>query len=187
MSSCKAEIIGERVVLKPLTERDCNSKYLEWLTDPAVNTYLETRWQKQTLETIQKFVTDVNASKKDFLYGITLKENGNHIGNIKLGEINPNHLDASISYFIGDKQEWGKGYASDAIKSLTAHGFNNCNLHRIHAGVYESNHGSIKALIKCGFELEGRFKKKLRGIINLHFHDVHICLSWLDAGGFFYR
>lgn len=84
-----------------------------------------------------------------------------HIGNIKIGPIHKFYSYADISYFIGDKNYWGKGLATEAIKSLLKFGFEVINLNKIQAGVFASNIGSIKALEKAGLILEGNFRKQL--------------------------
>ena len=84
-----------------------------------------------------------------------------HIGNIKVGPINYNHKYADISYFIGDRNSWGKGYASEAVSIATMYAFKSLKLESLIAGVYESNIGSQKVLEKSGYTLQGRFARQL--------------------------
>ena len=71
-------------------------------------------------------------------------KNNKHIGNLKIGPININHKTSEISYFIGDKKEWGKGYATESVKLAIKYSFDNLNLYKCIAGVYESNFASSK-------------------------------------------
>ena len=72
-------------------------------------------------------------------------------------------MHAGISYFIGEKDRWGKGYATEAIGLVTRFAFETCKLHYIMAGIYASNISSIKALQKSGFVEQGRLIGQLIG------------------------
>ena len=88
------------------------------MNDFEVHKYTEQKYKKHTLKDIKSYVTQKNKSKNEFLFGIFLKENNNHIGNIKLGPINFIHKTAEISYFIGEKDLWGKSYTTMVIKKI---------------------------------------------------------------------
>ncbi|MFQ5890824.1 MAG: GNAT family N-acetyltransferase [Gemmatimonadota bacterium] len=153
---------SERLLLRLVTPEDCGERYLSWLCDERVNRYLETRWSEQTIESIGEFVAEMRASEENHLFAIVKRDAREHIGNIKLGPVNANHGYADISYFIGDPRMWGKGYATEAIRTATVIGFDVLGLHRLQAGVYKTNVGSTRALEKVGYRLEGRFRKQLR-------------------------
>ena len=160
------EINGSSVSLRSITINDCNEKYLKWLNDPDVNKYLETRLTAQNINAIEEFVMSKITSTDEYLFAIIYNESKEHVGNIKLGPINYNHAFADISYFIGAKECWGKGLATEAICLVTRFAFENLNLFKCAAGVYENNMASLKALEKAGYELEGRIKKKLINYLN---------------------
>ena len=149
---------SERLILQPLEESDVGKHYVNWLNDTNINAFLETRWSEQNAETIKSFVIQQNADASSLLLGIKLRETGEHIGNIKLGPINLFHLCGDVSYFIGDRSSWGKGYATEAIQTIVDCGFRRMGLHRIQAGCYEANIGSAKALTKVGFKHEGTWR-----------------------------
>ncbi len=65
---------------------------------------------------------------------------------------------AELGYWVGEEY-WGKGIATEAVKLVLHYGFNNLNLIRIQAGVYEHNTSSMRVLIKNGFEKEGVLRK----------------------------
>lgn len=153
---------GEVLLLRLLQLSDCDERYVGWLKDEGVNGFLETRWAEQTFETVSAFVKQMLNDSSNFLFGIFLKDSGQHIGNIKLGPINYHHLYADVSYFIGEKQCWGRGYATEAIKLITTFGFDQLGLCSIQAGLYESNVASMKALLKSNFKLVGRYLKQLK-------------------------
>ena len=106
------------IYLKELTTKNVSKVYLGWMNDYKVHKFTEQKNKKHTLKKICKFVERKRKSKDEFLYGIFLKKNKEHIGNIKLGPINRIHKNADISYFIGNKSYWGKGYTTLAIAKI---------------------------------------------------------------------
>lgn len=143
------------IELKPIS--DVSDRYIEWLNDPAINRYLETKFDTQDRASVEGFVRQVNASKDSHLFGIFL--NDSHIGNIKVGPINRFHEVADVSLLIGERAEWGKGHARTAISLITGYAFQTLKLHKTMAGMYEGNTASHRAFLKCGYIDAGRWLK----------------------------
>ena len=139
--------------------KDIASKYQKWMNDKEVQEYTEQKYKKHSLKDIKHFVIKKNKSKTEFLYGIFLKNTKSHIGNIKLGPINFINKFAEISYFIGEKELWGKGYTTKAIKEIIKIARKK-KLKRLNARSYEMNFGSKKILEKNGFIKEGVLKSE---------------------------
>lgn len=138
--------------LRKISIDDCNENYLKWMNDPEINKYLESRFTTHTIDSLKDFVNSMNNSDNNVLFAIVDKESDTHIGNIKLGNIHPIHKYADIGLLIGDKNYWGRGIATNAIKLVSEFAFDELNLRKVFAGVYENNIGSIKAFEKCGFK-----------------------------------
>ena len=153
---------GEKVYLRLVELSDCTERYVAWLADPEVNQYLETRYAPQTLDMIRAFVGGMIESPHSYLFAICEMNGDRHVGNVKIGPIVPRHLFADVSYFIGEREAWGKGYGSEAVRLVTKIGFERLGLHRCQAGLYESNVGSHRLLEKAGYTYEGRLLKQLR-------------------------
>lgn len=77
-----------------------------------------------------------------------------------LGQSDVYKKTAEIGYWIGEPY-WNKGIATVAVKLLTVYGFDQLDVIRIHAGIFEYNIGSMKVLTKNGYEKEGVFKKSI--------------------------
>lgn len=138
--------------LRNISIDDCDENYLKWMNDPEINKYLESRFMTHTIDSLKDFVTSMNNSENNILFAIVDKESDAHIGNIKLGNIHPIHKYADIGLLIGDKNYWGRGIATNAIKLVSEFAFDELNLRKVFAGVYENNIGSIRAFEKCGFK-----------------------------------
>ncbi len=61
---------------------------------------------------------------------------------------------AEIGYWIGEPF-WSKGIATTALSLATKYGFEELNLERLYAGVFDFNKASKRVLEKCGYQLEG--------------------------------
>tara|TARA_B100000963_G_C22616755_1_gene667739 strand:+ start:2081 stop:2602 length:522 start_codon:yes stop_codon:yes gene_type:complete len=154
---------SNKLFLKELKLKiDITAKYRDWLNDKKVNRYTEQRYKTHSISDVRNFVKEKFKSKSEFLYGIFIlrKNLKEHIGNIKLGPINFRHKSAEISYFIGEKDLWGKGFATMAIKEVIKKARKK-RIKKLRAGLYENNVASKKVLIKNGFKVEGQFKSEV--------------------------
>ncbi len=145
-------LITARLVLKSLSEEDAEGDYSQWLKDQEVVQYLEVRHNLPDLGQLKQFIVGLNKSPDNVFLGIFLKPDL-HIGTIKLGPINWADKIAPLGIMIGDKACWGKGYAVEAIQSLTDYAFNQLELEKIYAGCYKQNVGSFRAFSKVGYRL----------------------------------
>lgn len=67
---------------------------------------------------------------------------------------------AELGYWIGEPY-WGLGIATTSIKLICDMGFNQLDLIRIYAGVFETNLASMRVLEKVGFTKECIAKKAI--------------------------
>ncbi len=156
----KGLISGNRIYLSRLSINDVSEKYAQWLNDIDINRFLESRFSANSIETIRDFVQRMEMSNDSVLTGIFTINDHNHIGNIKLGGINWVHRYGDIGLLIGEKEYWGQGYGSEAIKLIADYAFNCLNLHKVWAGCYVNNVGSVNAFRKAGFYEEACIKKQ---------------------------
>ena len=147
-------ILGEKIILRNITMANCTEKYVNWLNDINVNRYLESRLSIQTSESIKNFVSNILESKDNYMFAIFHKESNEHIGNVKIGPIHSVYKNAFVGYIIGDKNYWGKGFATEAVYLATKFCFDVLKLHKVNAGVIAHNIRSIKVLEKLGFKKE---------------------------------
>lgn len=69
-------------------------------------------------------------------------------------------LNAEIGYWIGEPY-WGKGYATEVVKLLLNVAFEELNLSRVYAHIFEFNKGSMRVLEKAGFHKEAIIKSSI--------------------------
>lgn len=152
-------IEGQDIYLRELKPEDVSQAYVDWMNDPDIMRFTEARFKQWSFDELTDFVKKCYNSQSDYMFGIFDKVTHNHIGNIKLGPVNPHHKFASIGLIIGNKDYWGKGIATDAIQLVTAFAFDELKLNKVTAGAYANNTASIKAFEKCGFNHEGLLAK----------------------------
>jgi len=155
------QLDSERVSLRELSVEDVTERYVSWLNDPLINRYLEVRHVPQTLESTRTFVQTLSECAIDYLFGIFVDDN-DHIGNIRLGPIDNLYSRAFIGLMIGEVKCQGLGYGSEAISIACRWAFEKLKLHKVEAGCYASNVGSLRAFEKVGFTREGRLRHHWR-------------------------
>jgi RimJ/RimL family protein N-acetyltransferase len=64
--------------------------------------------------------------------------------------------DAWLGIGIGNREDWGKGYGSDAMRLAVRYAFTELGLHRVSLTVLGSNPRAQRAYEKAGFVVEGR-------------------------------
>ena len=97
--------------------------------------------------------------KEESHHNFAIEYKGREAGIIGLiGRTNEERLCAEVGYWLGEPF-WGKGIATQALQSVTRFGFEELNLLRIFAGVFEFNKASMRVLEKCGYQLEGILRK----------------------------
>lgn len=152
-------IEGKRTYLREIQLSDANRNYCSWINDPEINQYLESRFEKWSIKKLKDYVSEIKKNPNYVFLAIIAKGKNKHIGNIKIGPINRSHRYADVGVIIGEKSFWRKGFATEAIKLVVDYAFNKLDLHKLTAGAYNCNIGSIRAFKKAGFSAEGVRKK----------------------------
>lgn len=150
------EFESERLTFKALSLRHCTDEYVNWLNDFDIYKYLETGGN-YTKNMLSEYLAEVDKSNIYF-WAIHLKDDQKHIGNIKIDPINTRHGIGEYGIMMGDKSEWGKGYAFEASKRVIDFCFHEgLNLRKITLGVVKNNVNALKLYEKIGFEVEGHY------------------------------
>ena len=78
------------------------------------------------------------------------------IGDIGLDSVRNGHGDTFVGIGIGEREYWGKGYGTDAMRILLRYAFTELNLERVSLDVFEYNPRAVRSYEKAGFKHEGR-------------------------------
>lgn len=151
-------LVGKKVYLRPLDMDDVNQEYLTWINDGEVINQLATVFPS-TFYQLENFVKSVLDNPNTIFFAIIEKESNRHIGNVKLGPINWINRTSNFGLMIGDKNNWGKGFAQESFILLLKYAFEKLNLHKVWDMAVVSNIASIKANQKAGFKIEAELKE----------------------------
>lgn len=151
------ELVGRRLMLRPLTADDVSDRYVGWLNDPEVTRYLEPRDRPATRAAILHYLQRF-AGGPDEIFAIIERAGGAHVGNVTLNHVHPVHLTADTGLLLGERDRWGQGYASEAWSLVLRHAFDDLRLRKVIAGACEPNRASLAVLHKLGFRLEGTLR-----------------------------
>lgn len=152
LSHFRATFETRSLNIRTLSSADVTLDYVDWLKDPTINQFLESRHQNHSASSVIEFVRSIDQSADAILFGLFLLDTGEHIGNVKISDVDHKHGSGEIGYLIGNHKVWGKGYATEAIFALSDFAFSTLNLTELTAGAYSINYGSIRVLEKCGFQ-----------------------------------
>ncbi len=97
-------------------------------------------------------------------------EDGVHIGNVELRDIDWVSRFAETVVYIGNPEYRGKGYGNEMLGALFEFAFDRLNLHRLHSRVFGYNKAAMKMAEWCGYKKEGVMRQHL--FRDGEFHDV---------------
>jgi RimJ/RimL family protein N-acetyltransferase len=87
-----------------------------------------------------------------------IEREGKTIGELKMKNFRWFNRKAELALIILPEEQ-GKGYGTDALKTIIEYAFNDMNLHRLEGEVIEYNDVSKKVLETLGFKPEGRLRE----------------------------
>ena len=161
---------GKRVKLRPIKLADALD-FVRWFGDKEVAIYL-LRQTPMTLRKEKEWIKKMLKAKDKIIWSI-FNEDGKLIGNTGL-TVDAKNKAASFGIMIGEKDEWGKGYAGECLKLIGNFVFKKLKYHRLELEVYMKNKRAARVYEKAGFLLEGVKRQKLKNSITQKFEDEGI-------------
>lgn len=147
------KIIGDAVYLSPMSLDDLE-QYTRWMNDLEMTKYLGAAATTISLEKEREALEML--AKGEHNFAIVLKGEDRLLGNISLMKVNHLYQTAEVGLFIGNKEDRGKGYGSEALRLIVDFGFKYLNLKNIMLKVNAENKAAIAAYKKCGLNEFGR-------------------------------
>lgn len=147
-------IYGEKVMLRAIEAKDCDL-LLKLINDPNTEKMLG-GGSFPISEQHQKEWIEKQVNKQDTLRCIVEVIDGKiAVGTVILSGIDYKNGTAEVHIKLIAENGRGKGYGSDAIKTIVQYAFEELRLHCVYATVLDHNTVSAKLFEKCGFQREG--------------------------------
>jgi|Deesub1362B_J571_1020462.scaffolds.fasta_scaffold00026_130 RimJ/RimL family protein N-acetyltransferase len=163
-------IYGEGVRLRAI-EREDIPTFMRWFNDPEVRRYLTT-YEPMSRAKEERWFEEYLTRQNDLILAIEAREGGTwvHIGNIGLHRIDWKNRTATLGIVIGEKEYWGRGYGTEAVRTMLRYAFLELGLNRVELETFSFNPRAIRCYEKAGFKREGVRRQALHR--DGSFHDV---------------
>lgn len=96
-----------------------------------------------------------------FMFAIRRLEDQQLIGEIDLDGVLWTHGESFVGIGLGEREYWGKGYGTDAMRVILKYAFSELNLYRVSLNVFDYNPRAKRSYEKAGFKEEGRCREFL--------------------------
>src|SRR5215467_9254289 len=107
---------GQHVALVPLTAEDLPNLF-RWINERD-EILLNAPYRPVSERQHAAWFDDVQQRRDTFIFGIRLLSSGRLIGSCQLHSIHPVHRSAELQIRIGEPQERGRGYGTEAARLL---------------------------------------------------------------------
>lgn len=157
---------GDLVRLSSVDHEEIGKAYADWNRDSEFKRLLDSSATvlvsaKAGTEFFEKMLKDESAAQHYF--SIRALDDNRLLGDVGLNVINNwSSRDAFVGIGLGNREDWGKGYGTDAMQLILRFAFTEINLRRVTLTVFEYNPRAIRSYEKAGFQHEGR----LRGLLH---------------------
>lgn len=159
-----------RLILRRFELPDAESVYRNWAGDEQVqNDYGEPVYKtlESTIELLKRYIASYDNAEA-YRFGIFLKcEPDNCIGQIAFFIVGSKNEFCEIEYCIGRKYQ-NQGYITEAVKVITAYGFDEVGFNRIQVSCRHVNIPSKRVIEKCGFTYEGTLRQYFNHLGEFH-------------------
>ena len=153
-------IASGRVFLRPFEAADAET-YRRWRADaePMALAGFDEPVPLSLAQVEHRIARLVDEQGKDYYtFLICLAADERPIGEVMLGGLDRVNGSAHVGILIGEPDEWGKGYGTDAVRALVDFGFAELRLERIWLEVGTDNPRAQRSYEKAGFTQEATFR-----------------------------
>ncbi|WP_336208453.1 GNAT family N-acetyltransferase [Nonomuraea sp. LPB2021202275-12-8] len=155
-------LTGERVRLRALEPADSEPLW-RWYHDPEVGRWMDAAPPISLAQNMEKGADRPRNTFEQMVLGIETIEGGRFIGYVSLGDTDLIQGEATLqSIAIGDRDHWGGGHATDALRVICRYAFEEMGLHRVTLWVVAANAAAVRVYEKVGFVVEGRRREAFR-------------------------
>lgn len=149
------ELNGNIVYLKKL-DKEYTEEYWENFKNTSIETMIFTGSAQAFNKTeIENYIDRVAADSDRVDFLIFSKQDNKIVGEVVINEVDRNNRCGNIRVLINRKEDFSKGYGTEAMILALNYGFGMFNLHRIELEAYPFNNRAVHVYEKIGFKREG--------------------------------
>ncbi|MFC5032381.1 GNAT family N-acetyltransferase [Streptomyces sp. DSM 41987] len=153
-------IEGNLVRLRALHAEDLDH-HVRWRNDPEVVRWAtggDPRFGPVTRVAVERgFDTMLGLDPADSrVFTVEDLVGGRPIGMADYRDLDPFAGRATVGIAIGERDRWGRGHGTEALRLLVGHLFDTCRLHWVELDTWSGNERAVRAFTKAGFREEGR-------------------------------
>ncbi len=113
-------------------------------------------WSEKKIKEFQEKRAETNS--KSFRFSIHTLDEDKLIGGVGLWISSWTHAETWLGISIGERDYWGRGYGTDAMRLAVQYAFLELGLRRVSLGLHAYNERALKSYQKVGFKMEGRMR-----------------------------
>tara|TARA_B110000467_G_C18106573_1_gene360108 strand:- start:81 stop:653 length:573 start_codon:yes stop_codon:yes gene_type:complete len=162
MKELKEKLAFKNYYIQKMTVDDVGDDYLNWINDPEINEFLESKYTVWTMDSLKEYVRSFENTNVKFLFTINDMVTNKYIGNGSISSVNYNTEVFYFALFIGDKNYWGKHAAFETSMLLLKFGFEELNMRKVFGGAYSNQLASRFVLKRVGMEQEAKLKASFK-------------------------
>jgi len=134
--------------------------YVKWDRDTEQHRLADSDPAQMWSEKKLKEFIEKRAERRSRAFGFSIRTLAEDklIGGVGLWISSWTHAETWLGITIGDRDYWGKGYGTDAVRLAVQYAFVELNLRRVSLGLHAYNERALKSYQKVGFTLEGRMR-----------------------------
>jgi [ribosomal protein S5]-alanine N-acetyltransferase len=145
-------VITDRLLLREFVEGDWPAVHV-YASDPEIYRYRSSTphtTEEQTRELIRRILArQAETPRAEYFFAVLLRVEARLIGECFLRMLSFEESEAFIGYSL-NRDCWGQGYMTEAVRALIGFGFAELGLRRIVSGCHPENVGSRRVMEKAG-------------------------------------
>lgn len=149
-------LTAKKVRLRPVSESDL-AHFRRWLADDELRRWLGSVDEQPSVAEEFDWYVSRRQDPDTILWSIEAAD-GALLGNVEL-RLSPLNRRAEVAIGIFDREQWGKGYGTEAMRLVLHYAFGELKLNRVELKTDHDNLRAIRSYEKCGFVREGLLRE----------------------------
>jgi RimJ/RimL family protein N-acetyltransferase len=156
LRSRETVIEGQKIVLGPVEARDSELLF-SWINDPEI-VHLHGPYRPVDAESHRQWLERLPVDPSTVVFAIRERTTRRLAGLVQLVDIHTVHRSAELRIRIGEANDRGKGWGTEAVELCCKFAFDDLGLTRVFLNVFADNAPAIGAYERAGFSFEGTMR-----------------------------